>query len=206
MSADTAPRLRVRVIRDDDAERPDYDAQCPVVRLDWTNGGWHRVEVMVGKESLSADRLEQVLAEGRRFGSSRDFLERWLNVIGWKWTTLSTRDGVYYEIASDEWITAMGFDDGVLPDGFFDRTSDYQNYLDGEVFRLVPEVLVGWTPDTDGFEPEEKWEHHPTESGFGGIYGESWAIESAFFEVLSAEDGPFLVVDEDGNEIAKRGA
>lgn len=170
----TASSKRVRIERDEWAERPDFDAQCPVVFLPYMRY-----------------RHYFLIAHGREYLPTEDSIKRALMHLGWedtqRWLSMFVgrivkvldghdRDGVYVEVATDKWIADMGFTDDPVP-LLREQTSPFEHYLDGDVFTLVPEELVLWVGDNG--QERTSWEEVEGEHAVGGFYGLNWAVDCA---------------------------
>jgi hypothetical protein len=195
---------RVRLERDEWAEAPDYDAQCPVVFLPYLRRNSYAL-VTVGKEYLpDEDRIHDALG---RFGWEGAL--RWLSCFYGpvvKTHDGSNRDGVYVEVATTAWCESMGVANNedfirLLKE---EKASDFEHYLDGDVFILVPERLETWVRLKDdgslSGEDEQRWEDDPDQHSVGGFYGKDWAVEAAE-EDFYDDDVVFDIVEEDGTLI-----
>lgn len=163
---------RIRVATDEYPDVPDWDAHVPVIWVPFIGPG---VQFCVGK-----DYLPDLGVLRRARGSlGWELMERWLNIFVGPTRRLNggdDRDGYYYAVVTPEWQEMTGLTDEhlaeatlTLKDSILNARMPFEDYLDGEVFIIVPEVLVTWTSDDN--RTEERWEDDPDNFAVHGYYG-----------------------------------
>lgn len=206
-------RKRVRIVQDNDAEAPDYDAQTPVIYVEYRRGA----RPVAGKEYLPDEAY--INRAWRYF--DREKFERWLTAfVGpHEQFTGEDRDGYYYRVATPEWREMVGLTDeyleanGIGIEEVLEGPDDYEHWANGETYGCIPEKLVGYVPVIDSGSDEiadevewsaidYRWEGDPEESACWGYYGRDYVIEAALNEFYNQAE-EFAVVDEDGNEIQR---
>jgi hypothetical protein len=194
---------RVRIVRDMYPEMPDDDTQVPVVFLPFMYPTHYNL-ITAGKEYLPDEG--RILEARQQLGWQG--AERWLNVFVGPTRRLSsdTNDGYHIAVATPEWREAMGLTDEYMAQlkppltienllGSWNQPLEIEDYFNGDVFILFPEVLTTWEDSATG-RTRAEWETDPEQSAVGGYYGEKWALQMAREDWDF--DGPYLVVEEDG--------
>ena len=207
-------RKRVRLVREDYAERPDYDAQMPIIYVEYRHGA----RPVAGKDYLPS---EGNINSAWRYFDREDF-ERWLTAFVGPHSQFSAyddRDGYYYRVATPEWRDAMGLTDeymtgaGLTMATLLEGPDDYEHWVNGETYGCIPEKLVGYVPvidsgsdeiadDVDWSAIDYRWEGDDEVGSCWGFYGRDYAIEAALNEFYNQAE-EFIVVDEDGNEVQR---
>ena len=194
----TDRKRRVRIEQDMSPEMPDdFDYQVPVI---WVPYIGCDVRILSGGEYLP-----DVGALRRARGSlGWEQMERWLNIFVGKVLVRHEhvdRNGVYLEVASQDWLDAVTTDDWA-PDLADYKGGEMLAYLEGEVYLLRPEVLIEWRDVANDQRVRLEWEDDDDLSIVCGYYGKDAALESAQYEFY---DEHFDVVDEDGEVVFTKG-
>lgn len=216
----TLYNYRVRIVRQDDPEVPDYDSHVPVVFIPYMGSS---VDTPVGDLYLpDLSRLREA-----RSHLGWENTERWLSCFWGPTRRLrdTDRDGIYVAVATAEWYDAIGEWQGKpTRREMVDRDLDFEAYLEGEVYYLAPEVREQWVLQARGDksvgsplvtfgEPREfdifdtvetRWVDDEERDLTGGYYGKAHALAMAYDDDnWGYGDTPYLVVDEEGEEVPR---
>lgn len=187
---------RVRIVRDDEGDIPEDELHVPVVWLPYNGRGAAGV---MGAEYLpDADHIRRACLSLGWEGTIRWFRAFYgpVHVL-----RSDNRYGVYVTVVTDAWRAELGLLDYYLaatgqPLDTLGMECDFQHYLNGEVYNLIPETFVHWVrfyPDEEGGDVDyddqiSRWEQDYDEEGYGGVYGGDVAVTLASEDFFSGLD------------------
>lgn len=194
---------RVRLAYDEDNSGPDYDAQMPVIYVEYRGGP----SIVHGREYLpDAANLRNAWNY-----LSRDDFERWLRINVGPIETFSGNDrsGYYIRIAAPGWRKVIGLTDeylaenGYVMEQILKGPDDWEFFARGEVYGIIVEERVHYVAvddDGDALDGSDKYEWEHKDSCWG-YYGHKYALEAARSDFVIDAETPFVVIDEEGDEV-----
>lgn len=181
---ETRGRFRAVIHDDTDPQPPEDDASGTVVRLD----RWG-AEVVGHAYSVPADDHD-ILSAWQHYQDMtlvERYLRMWHGVVGFDY--FDTRDAKYVNLVTladlkvwgwdsvDEYRAATGHDDPS-----HGNLTEWQAYVDGDVYGFSIEKNVHWTTDDDDVSDMDTWEDMESVWGF---YGREY-VQQAALEALAA--------------------
>lgn len=177
---ETRGRFRVVVEPDTDPQRPDGDYFGTVLYVDG-----RRCEVVGSGYGVdTADIARGVSASWERFRDMalvERYLRMWCEAAGFDY--FDTRDGAYVNVVTPADLKLWGFDDVDAyrqatghDDPSHGNLTEWQAYVDGDVYGVIIEKLVSWTTEDADVPDRDTWEEV---QAVWGYYGNEYAEESA---------------------------
>jgi hypothetical protein len=178
---ETRGDFRVRIVIDEDADKPYDDGGSPIIRIDR-----RREQAEQVTDVTSYEVADGLVAAARRWSHEPDLFERYARIFhgvtAIKW--YDPHDGDYTYVTCDpaHWRAAMGLTDEYMaahPDVDFNLTgglTEWRAWCEGEVYGYVVEHLEHYTSDTEPTRRLNRWED--IDSLFG-LYGHEYAEQAA---------------------------